>query len=673
MSPRLVFAILLYFSACTRAPVVVESPPETLAPPKPPPPTPKLVAAATLPALTFGEGPPSGARVGASFATQPIQGFSGLIALEDGGFLATSDNGYGAPETSADYLLRVYAVQADFDAGTLAPSTLFTLRDPDRKVPWPIVNHFTAERLLTGADLDPESFVRAPDGTFWFGDEHGPFLVHTDETGRLLDEPIPLTGGDAGVLRGPDNPFLRENLMLRSLEALNAYAAAHDAGTPIASPDHKWLASREQVQQLHKAGFRVVPWTVNDVDRMAELAGWGVDGLITDRPDLAGAVRDAGLDVQGHRGARGLAPENTRAAFQAGLAAGASTLELDVTALSDGTLLVWHDPNAVRPKCHGMLSAITLPLPRLSPGALKNVVCDGTLAELPEQRADGKPADYKLMTLADVLKLRSSGSKELPKLNVETKVHGTGAPEDDPRLMTRSLAEQVLAAKAGSRVTLQSFDWRALTTANAEYPWLQTVALFGDRSARGDDESRAGLPWPQVGEAPVVKRSGGFENLAMAPDGRTLYAMLEKPLGDSRECLAFAFDLATKQYTGLAFRFPLHERATAIGDITMEDATHGYAIERDDSEGQPDGYKRVIRFTLPSTPGGLVTRETAIDLLALPMAGGTFTFPFITIEGIAVLPGGRLAIVNDNNLPFGRARSPDAPDGTELIIVGFDR
>jgi hypothetical protein len=48
--------------------------------------------------------------------------------------------------------------------------------------------------LLTGGDFDPESFRRAPDGTFYFGDEFGPFLLHTDPTGRLLEPPIALPG-----------------------------------------------------------------------------------------------------------------------------------------------------------------------------------------------------------------------------------------------------------------------------------------------------------------------------------------------------------------------------------------------------------------------------------------------------------------------------------------------
>jgi len=50
----------------------------------------------------------------------------------------------------------------------------------------------------------------------------------------------------------------------------------------------------------------------------------------------------------GHRGARGLAPENTLAAFQAGLAAGADGVELDVQRTVDGHLVVFHDDDLER-------------------------------------------------------------------------------------------------------------------------------------------------------------------------------------------------------------------------------------------------------------------------------------------------------------------------------------
>ena len=50
------------------------------------------------------------------------------------------------------------------------------------------------------------------------------------------------------------------------------------------------------------------------------------------------------LDIQGHRGARGLAPENTLPAFARALAIGVTTLELDCAITRDGVVVVSHDP-----------------------------------------------------------------------------------------------------------------------------------------------------------------------------------------------------------------------------------------------------------------------------------------------------------------------------------------
>ena len=58
------------------------------------------------------------------------------------------------------------------------------LTDPDRKVPFPIVNEGTTKRYLTGADFDVESIQPVADG-FWVGEEFGPYLVKFDVDGKV--------------------------------------------------------------------------------------------------------------------------------------------------------------------------------------------------------------------------------------------------------------------------------------------------------------------------------------------------------------------------------------------------------------------------------------------------------------------------------------------------------
>jgi glycerophosphoryl diester phosphodiesterase len=57
------------------------------------------------------------------------------------------------------------------------------------------------------------------------------------------------------------------------------------------------------------------------------------------------------FDVQGHRGARGLKPENTLPAFETALDLQVTTLEMDLHFTSDGMVVVWHDERITNDKC----------------------------------------------------------------------------------------------------------------------------------------------------------------------------------------------------------------------------------------------------------------------------------------------------------------------------------
>jgi hypothetical protein len=171
-----------------------------------------LTGYAVLPADTFAAGPPSGAWRQADtlgtpqFPSQPVQGISSLAAISAGEWWALSDNGFGTRLNSADYLLRIYRLEVQWSGrapGRVAPGAFVQLADPNRKLPFPIAREATPERWLTGADLDPESMVAMRDGTFWVGDEFGPFLLHFTADGTLLERPYEIP-----AMRGPDHPHL---------------------------------------------------------------------------------------------------------------------------------------------------------------------------------------------------------------------------------------------------------------------------------------------------------------------------------------------------------------------------------------------------------------------------------------------------------------------------------
>lgn len=187
--------------------------------------TPTLVSFARLDVETYAAGPNSGHFAKGAygifppFKGQPVQGFSGALKNGDGTYMVMADNGFGAQDNSSDFLLRIYQIKPDFrnkasGSAKVQVMHFIQLRDPNKLIPFDIVNQNTPDRLLTGTDFDPESIQRTEDGSYWIGDEFGPYLLHFDKDGVLLDAPIalpnPLQVGKE--LRSPQNQLNKANI-----------------------------------------------------------------------------------------------------------------------------------------------------------------------------------------------------------------------------------------------------------------------------------------------------------------------------------------------------------------------------------------------------------------------------------------------------------------------------
>ncbi|HEY5843639.1 MAG TPA: esterase-like activity of phytase family protein, partial [Mycobacterium sp.] len=234
------------------APVVTSSPAGSE------PPGPVLVGRAVLPVETYAGLPVSGAFVvpgpgtinGITFPLpgQPVEGFSAIVdGRESGEFLAMPDNGFGGKANSVDFLIRAYYLRPDFKTATggsggVEWGPFISFSDPDSLIGFPIVNQGTTARLLTGGDIDPESLQRGRNGELWVGDEFGPWILHFDAAGRLLEPPFAMPGG----LKSPNNPFLNGQPFThpnsRGLEAMAVtpnrkllYAALE--GSTVSDPD----------------------------------------------------------------------------------------------------------------------------------------------------------------------------------------------------------------------------------------------------------------------------------------------------------------------------------------------------------------------------------------------------------------------------------------------------
>ena len=230
-----------------------------------------------------------------------------------------------------------------------------------------------------------------------------------------------------------------------------------------------------------------------------------IAALVAAAPVTAAIAEGGGVrsfDLQGHRGARGLRPENTLAGFAFALELGVSTLELDCAVTRDRIVVVSHDPvlnpSLTRDEHGRFLGADGPPIATLSLVELQRYdvgrLQPGTAyaARFPDQQAvDGE----RIPRLADVFALvRSRGDAEV-RFNVETKI-SPDRPDltAGPEAFARAVVDAVRDAGMESRTTIQSFDWRTLSIVRRIAPDIATVALTDQQP--GDDNIHAGQPGP---------------------------------------------------------------------------------------------------------------------------------------------------------------------------------
>src|SRR5689334_9427102 len=135
------------------------------------------------------------------------------------------------------------------------------------------------------------------------------------------------------------------------------------------------------------------------------------------------------LDIQGHRGARGLLPENTLPAFAKALAIGVTTLEMDCAITRDGVVVVSHDstlnPDITRTPDGRWITGATPPIRDLSYAELAryDVGRIDPASEYARRFAGQQPVDgTRMPRLADVFALARKAGNEAVRFNIETKI-----------------------------------------------------------------------------------------------------------------------------------------------------------------------------------------------------------------------------------------------------------
>lgn len=235
------------------------------------------------------------------------------------------------------------------------------------------------------------------------------------------------------------------------------------------------------------------------------------------------------FDLQGHRGARGLAPENTLPGFARALGVGVNTLETDIAISRDGVLLISHDPALNPDITRGpdgqwlsgrgpvIFHTPAAELQRYDVGRLK----PGTRYawQHPEQQAvDGSHLPTLDALFALVKRAGDLAPGQAPvRLALETKLSPL-APDDTaaPEPFARALVAAVRGAGMASRVSVLSFDWRTLQLIQREAPEIPTVYLSARQRWLDNIGSGPATPWTagfalrDHGSVPkMIKAAGG--------------------------------------------------------------------------------------------------------------------------------------------------------------------
>ncbi|NCF67904.1 MAG: hypothetical protein GWP61_18215 [Chloroflexi bacterium] len=222
-----------------------------------------------------------------------------------------------------------------------------------------------------------------------------------------------------------------------------------------------------------------------------------------------------GFDVQGHRGARGLRPENSLPAFETALDLGVSTLELDLHFTADQQVVIWHDDKIDKEKC-GLDpdTAVDVRDPdSLVDWGSELMISQLTLEQVQAYRCDRNPDPerfpmqqngptdlagdyYRIISLAELFDFVDTYAESEQKgreqrenadmivFNMETKrkpdspnAIGDGFDGVNPGPFEMEILDLIKEYGLEDRVTIQSFDHRSLWVIRSINPDISLAAL----------------------------------------------------------------------------------------------------------------------------------------------------------------------------------------------------
>jgi glycerophosphoryl diester phosphodiesterase len=211
------------------------------------------------------------------------------------------------------------------------------------------------------------------------------------------------------------------------------------------------------------------------------------------------------FDLQGHRGARGLAPENTLHAFQKALELGVNTLELDVVVTKDNQIVVSHEPwmnadicldpdgNSISKeseKNYNIYQKTYEEVLTYDCGSKYNPV-------FPRQELESasKPLLKEVLHMADSI-AKYHGKKVNFNIELKSLPEGDELYQPKPKVFVKLVMDLLQQETDMERVNLQSFDFRILKELHQSHPEVRLAALVY--------ETNIGTALEQLGFVPEI-------------------------------------------------------------------------------------------------------------------------------------------------------------------------
>lgn len=232
------------------------------------------------------------------------------------------------------------------------------------------------------------------------------------------------------------------------------------------------------------------------------------------------------IDLQGHRGARGLLAENTLPSFALALQAGVSTLELDVVVTQDNVLVISHDPalnpDITRDAQGRFLSTKGPDIRQLTFEQLQtyDVGRIHPASRYAQTFSAQKGQDgVRIPRLKDLFELVKAQGHSQVKFAIETKITPQRPDQTpDPEQFVQLLLQEIREHGMQNRVQILSFDWRTLQVVQKLAPGMPTVYITAQLPALDNLGIKSGQPsaWTagfqhaQHGSVPrMIKAAGG--------------------------------------------------------------------------------------------------------------------------------------------------------------------